>query len=110
MLGRFVWLIVMVPVAIIVIALSVANRNLVPLTFDPFTPGNPLLTVTAPLFMYLFASLLAGLIIGSVITWLAQGRHRKAARLAASDVAMLRKEAQAREAALRSGQPALPSS
>ena len=109
MLGRFVWLIVMVPVAIIVIALSVANRNVVPLTFDPFTPGNPLLTVTAPLFMYLFASLLAGLIIGSVITWLAQGRHRKAARQAAADVAMLRKEAQAREAALRSGQPSLPS-
>jgi uncharacterized integral membrane protein len=109
MLGRFVWLIVMVPVAIIVIALSVANRNLVPLTFDPFSPGNPLLTVTAPLFMYLFASLLAGLIIGSAITWLAQGRHRKAAKQAAAEVAMMRKEAQARETALRSGQAALPS-
>lgn len=110
MLGRFLWLIVMIPVAIIVIALSVANRNQVPLTFDPFTPGNPLLTVTAPLFMYLFASLIAGLVIGSMVTWLAQGRHRKAARQAAADVALLRKEAQAREAALRAGQPALPPS
>lgn len=108
MLGRFLWLIVMVPVAIIVIALSVANRNVVPLTFDPFSPGNPLLTISAPLFMYLFASLLAGLIIGSVVTWLAQGRHRKAARQAAAEVAALRKEAQAREAALRSGQASLP--
>jgi uncharacterized integral membrane protein len=109
MLGRFLWLIVMVPIAIVVIALSVANRNVVPLTFDPFTPGNPLLTISAPLFMYLFASLLAGLIIGSLITWLAQSKHRKAARQAAADVAMLRREAQAREAAIRSGQPALPS-
>ena len=108
MLGRLLWLIIMVPVAIIVIALSVANRNVVPLTFDPFSPGNPLLTVSAPLFMYLFASLLAGLIIGSVVTWLAQGRHRKAAKQAAAEVASLRREAQAREAALRSGLPALP--
>jgi uncharacterized integral membrane protein len=109
MLGRFVWLIIMVPVAIIVIALSVANRNAVPFTFDPFTPGNPLLTISAPLFMYLFASLLVGLIIGSIVTWLAQGRHRKAARLAAADVAALRKQAQEREAAIRTGQQALPS-
>jgi uncharacterized integral membrane protein len=109
MLGRFLWLIIMVPVAIIVIALSVANRNAVPLTFDPFTPGNPFLTISAPLFMYLFASLLAGLILGAVMTWLAQGRYRRAARQSAADVAMLRKEAQSREALMRSGQPALPS-
>ncbi|MGB8818142.1 MAG: lipopolysaccharide assembly protein LapA domain-containing protein [Rhizobiaceae bacterium] len=108
MLGRFVWLIVMVPLAIVLIALSVANRNVVPFTFDPFTPGNPMLTISAPLFMYLFASLVVGLVLGAAVTWLAQGRHRSAARRAAAEIASLRKEAQAREAALRAGQPALP--
>lgn len=109
MFRRFFWIIVMIPLAIILIALSVANRNVVPFTIDPFTPGNPTLTISAPLFMYLFASLASGLIIGSVITWLAQGRHRANARRAAAEVAALRKEAQAREAAIRQNQPALPS-
>jgi uncharacterized integral membrane protein len=108
MFRRFFWIIVMVPLAIIVIALSVANRNIVPFTIDPFTPGNPTLTFSAPLFMYLFASLAIGLVLGSVITWLAQGRYRANARRAAVEVASLRKEAQAREAAIRSSQPALP--
>jgi uncharacterized integral membrane protein len=108
MFRRFFWIIVMIPAAIILIALSVANRNVVPFTIDPFTPGNPALTFSAPLFMYLFASLAVGLILGSVITWLAQGRYRANARRATAEVASLRKEAQAREAAIRANQPALP--
>ena len=108
MFRRFFWIVVMIPLAIILIALSVANRNVVPFTIDPFTPGNPTLTFTAPLFVYLFASLAIGLIIGSVITWLAQGANRANARRAATEVASLRKEAQARETAIRANQPALP--
>jgi uncharacterized integral membrane protein len=107
MFRRFFWIIVMIPLAIVLIALSVANRNVVPFTIDPFTPGNPALTFSAPLFMYLFASLAAGLILGSGITWLAQGRHRANVRRAAVEVASLRKEAQARETAIRANQPAV---
>lgn len=108
MLRRFFWIVVMIPLAIILIALSVANRAVVPFTIDPFTPGNPALTFSAPLFMLLFACLAIGLILGSVVTWLAQGRHRAAARRAAAEAASLRKEAQAREAAIRANLPALP--
>ncbi len=107
MFRRFFWVVVMIPLAIILIALSVANRNIVPFTIDPFTPGNPTLTFSAPLFMYLFASLAVGLILGSVITWLAQGHYRVNARRAAAEVVALRKEAQTRETAIRANQPAL---
>lgn len=109
MLSRFVWLLVMIPVAIVLIALSVANRAAVPFTIDPFTPGNPSLTISAPMFMFLFASLIAGLLLGAFITWVAQGRHRQRARRAAAEVESLKSEARQREQALRTAQPALPS-
>ncbi|RWE35114.1 MAG: DUF1049 domain-containing protein, partial [Mesorhizobium sp.] len=46
MLNRFMLIVVFVPLAIILIALAVANRELVAFTLDPFNPGNPKLTLT----------------------------------------------------------------
>lgn len=74
---RLVTIIILVPLAVILIALSVANRASTTVTFDPFNPGNPALSYTAPLFVWLFATLMVGLVIGGAITWLAQGKHRK---------------------------------
>ena len=47
MYNRFVLIVIFVPLAIILIALAVANRELVAFTLDPFNPGNPALTLTA---------------------------------------------------------------
>lgn len=80
MLNRIVMVLVIVPIAVVLIALAVANRGAVPFTLDPFNPGNRALTVEWPLFIYLFVTLVAGMIIGSVATWLKQGRYRKEAR------------------------------
>ena len=80
MLNRFLTIAVFIPLAIVLIALAVANRAPVDFTLDPFNPGNPGLTVTMPLFVYLFAALALGLVIGSAATWIRQGRYRKAAR------------------------------
>ncbi|MGP2493817.1 DUF1049 domain-containing protein [Mesorhizobium sp. PUT5] len=80
MVNRFVLIVVFVPLAVILIALAVANREAVPFTLDPFNPGNPALTATLPLFVLLFASLLLGMIVGSAVTWVKQGRYRKLAR------------------------------
>jgi uncharacterized membrane protein YciS (DUF1049 family) len=103
---RFVWLILLVPAAIIVIALSVANRNPVAFTIDPFAASNPYLTFTAPLFAFLFASLILGLLIGSISTWLAQGKHRRKARQAQIETDQLRAEMRKRDEKLRDA-PAL---
>ena len=54
MYNRFVLIVVFVPLAIILIALAVANRELVAFTLDPFNPGNPALTLKLPLFVFLF--------------------------------------------------------
>lgn len=80
MLNRLLTVLVFIPLAIVLIALAVANRAPVAFTLDPFNPGNPGLTVSLPLFVLLFAALAAGLVIGSLATWLRQGRYRKAAR------------------------------
>ncbi|MCO5064069.1 MAG: LapA family protein [Rhizobiaceae bacterium] len=95
MLNRLVVVVVLVPLAVVLIAFAVANRAAVPMTFDPFNPGNPALTVEWPLFVVLFLALALGLVIGGVATWLGQGRHRKLARQRGIEAEAL-KQSQAR--------------
>lgn len=104
MVNRFVFIIIFVPLAIILIALAVANRELVAFTLDPFHPGNPALTLKLPLFIYLFLTLAIGLVVGSIATWLKQGRYRRLARQREQEVRGLR------DAAVRATppKPALP--
>jgi uncharacterized integral membrane protein len=80
MFNRLVLVVVLVPLAVILIALAVANRTPVAFTLDPFNPGNPGLTLQLPLFFLLFAALVVGMIIGSLGTWFKQGRYRKLAK------------------------------
>ena len=80
MINRIVTVLIVLPVAIVVVALAVANRGGVDFTLDPFHPGNPALTLHLPLFVLLFAALAAGLLLGSAVTWLRQGRYRRLAR------------------------------
>ena len=90
MLNRLVTVLVLVPVAIVLIALAVANRGAVPFTLDPFNPGNPVLTVQWPLFVYLFLALVTGMVLGSAATWWKQGRYRKQSRQRGREVKELR--------------------
>ena len=93
MLNRFVLIVVFVPLAIILVALAVANRGMAAFTMDPFNPGNPALTLQMPLFVMLFLALGIGLIIGSLATWFKQGRYRKIAKLRSQEAEALRQAA-----------------
>ncbi len=110
MFGRLVTLVVVLPLAIVLIALGVANRAMTLFTLDPFNPGNPLLSWQLPLFALMFSMLILGIVLGSIATWLAQGKHRRSARNARAEVAKLLSEAQRRDAVQRAAQPALPAS
>lgn len=101
MLKRFLTIIIGVPLAVILITLAVANRGFVPFTLDPFNPGNPALTTSLPLFVYLFAALALGILVGSAATWLRQGRYRRLARRHAEEARGLREEAASARAAPR---------
>ncbi len=94
---RIVAIVILVPLAIVLIALSVANRASAILTVDPFNPGNPALSYSAPLFIWLFGALFLGVVIGSVVTWLTQGKHRRNARNSSREAARLLERAESAE-------------
>ena len=77
---RIITLLLLVPIGIVVIALSVANRQSVTLSIPPQVGDAPLYAFNLPLYVVLFATLFVGLLIGSCATWFSQGRHRKMAR------------------------------
>lgn len=81
--------IVIVPLALILLAFAVANRQFVTLSFDPFNSGDPSVALTLPLFIVIIAVAMLGVVAGSVATWFSQRHWRRSAR---------RHEAEAREA------------
>lgn len=93
MVMRFIKLIVLVPVAVALVVLSVANRHFVTLALNPFRPEDQVLSLSMPLFVLVFIALISGVVIGSVVTWLAQGRYRKQAREEAHEARKWREEA-----------------
>lgn len=93
MIMRFVKLIIIVPIAIVLIVLSVANRHVVTLALNPFRPEDTVMSLTLPLFVFLFIAVIVGVIIGSAATWVSQGRHRKRARDEAHEARKWRDEA-----------------
>lgn len=93
MTRKLINFIILIPIAIILIVLSVANRNVVTLALNPFDPGDSVLSINAPFFVFLFAALMIGMVIGSLATWFKQGRYRKKARQEAKEAVRWHTEA-----------------
>lgn len=87
---RFLKALVLVPLGLIVVLLSVANRGLVRVSLDPFSPDQPLASLEMPLFVALFLCVMLGVIIGGVVVWTAQGKHRKIVRQQKRELERLR--------------------
>ncbi|GAB4360373.1 MAG: LapA family protein [Oricola sp.] len=94
MIRRLITIFITVPLAIVLIALAVANRGSVPLHFDVFNSQNPALTVNAPMFIWLLAAAAIGVLAGGIGAWLAQGKHRKMERRYKKEADSLRFEAE----------------
>jgi hypothetical protein len=77
---RAVWLLVALPAGVLLITLAVSNRHAVRLVLDPFRPDDPVLFLVLPLYAYLFAALIMGVLLGGTAAWLAQRRWRRLAR------------------------------
>jgi uncharacterized integral membrane protein len=83
------WLL-LAPVAIVALVFAIANRHVVTVVFNPFGNDVAGLQLTAPLFIVLLLAVMFGVLIGGVASWLAQGKHRRAARQARTDLAQMR--------------------
>jgi len=84
-------LFLVLPLTIIVIVLSVANRTSVTLSLDPIS-ATPTLSLTAPLFFFLFAALALGILLGGIATWIGQGKWRRTARSERANASRLGRE------------------
>jgi len=91
---------VLVPVALIVVLFSVANRAPVRVSLDPISRDAPAFALDLPLFAVILAAIAVGILIGGFASWLAQGKHRKAARVNRREADKLRNEAQSLRAAV----------
>jgi transposase len=91
---RFLKTLLLLPVAVVVVLLAVANRGPVILSLDPFSRTAPEISVSVPLYIVIFAAIALGMLIGGVGAWLAQAKHRRARRLYGREVSRLRSEAE----------------
>jgi uncharacterized integral membrane protein len=92
-LKKIVTLVILVPLGILLIVLSVANRQSVTLALNPFRPEDTVLSLTAPFFLFLMLSLILGMLIGSLATWWTQGKYRRQARIEAREAIKWHNEA-----------------
>ncbi|SDO18122.1 hypothetical protein SAMN04488061_0500 [Filomicrobium insigne] len=81
MLQRIFTIVIAFPMALVLIALAVANRHDVRLVLDPFRPDTPALSLVLPFYAYLFGVLALGIIAGGLAVWFGQGHWRHAARV-----------------------------
>ena len=104
---RFLTLFVLLPIAIVVVTLSVANRASVTFSLDPIGGPAPGWSASAPLYVFLFAAIVVGVVIGGVATLLRQGRWRHAARIERANADRLRLEVERLRERIEATTPAL---
>jgi uncharacterized integral membrane protein len=92
-LRRFLWIVVGLPVAIVLVSIAVANRGPVRLILDPFRPEAPFWSMQAPLYAYLLGALTLGVLLGGFATWTTQSRWRRTARMKSQDAMRWQAEA-----------------
>jgi uncharacterized integral membrane protein len=95
MLRKLVAALVLIPLAILIVLLALANRQAVTIALDPLLTEQPALTVTQPLFLVLLVAVTAGVVIGGVAAWLRQARWRRTARRAQARAQALQTEVEA---------------
>ena len=83
---------ILVPLAVIIIAFAVANRQIVTVSLDPFSAEHPAASLTLPLFALIIVLLIVGVVIGGLAAWLRQAKWRRTARLLEREVGELRAE------------------
>jgi uncharacterized integral membrane protein len=103
--------VILVPLAVIIVALAVANRQIVTVSFDPFSAEHPAASLTLPLFALVIVLLVLGVLIGGIAAWLRQSKWRRTARRLEREIADLHIEIEALKRSTpgtRVGAPAAP--
>jgi uncharacterized integral membrane protein len=92
---RIVTAVIVIPLAVVIIAFAVANRQVVTVSFDPFSSANPAYAASLPLFVLIFILVILGVIVGGAAAWVRQSPWRRTARKLDADVRALHDELEA---------------
>ncbi|HEV3158500.1 MAG TPA: lipopolysaccharide assembly protein LapA domain-containing protein [Xanthobacteraceae bacterium] len=87
--------VILVPLAVVIIAFAVANRQIVTVSLDPFSTEHPAASLTLPLFALVIVLLVLGVLIGGIAAWLRQSKWRRTARRLEREIADLHIEIEA---------------
>lgn len=72
---------VLLPLCVVLAIFALANRHSVEVRFDPFPGANPLISpVEIPMFVMIYAVLIAGVVLGGIASWFSQGKQRREKR------------------------------
>jgi Lipopolysaccharide assembly protein A domain len=93
-LRRILRWVVGLPIAIVVIAFVVANRQWTRLSLDPFSSTSPAFSIEMPLWVLFIFGVFIGILVGWTACWIAQGKHRKLARDRGREIVQLQSEAE----------------
>ena len=100
MVSKILSFIILVPLAIVLVVFCVANREAISVSLDPI--GTlPQLAFQAPLFVLLIGSLILGLLLGGVGTWMTQSHYRAKSARRRREVENLRHEVELSNERLR---------
>jgi len=95
MFRKIVTAVIVVPLAIVIVAFAMANRQAVTVSFDPFSSTTPAYAASLPLFVLIFVLVILGVVIGGIAAWLRQASWRRTARRLDADVHALHQELEA---------------
>jgi uncharacterized integral membrane protein len=87
--------VILVPLAVVIIAFAVANRQIVTVSLDPLSAEHPAASLTLPLFALVIVLLVVGVLIGGVAAWLRQSKWRRTARRLEREITDLHTEIEA---------------
>src|SRR5438270_9059489 len=92
MIRKLVLVIILVPLAVAFVTFSVANRQIVVVSLDPFDQAHPAIAISLPLFALILVFIIGGVAVGGIAAWLKQSKWRRAARRAQWEARALRAE------------------
>jgi uncharacterized integral membrane protein len=95
LIRKIIAAVILVPLAVVIIAFAVANRQIVTVSLDPFSVEHPAASLTLPLFALVVVLLVLGVLIGGIAAWLRQSKWRRTARRLEREIADLHIEIEA---------------
>ena len=87
---KLVTALILIPLAIVIVAFAIANREIVAVSFDPFDSSAPAYAIKMPLFILIFVLIGVGVVVGGIAAWLRQSKWRTRARRAEAAARELR--------------------